>query len=344
MRVDRPPLLYSGLFWGIALSNDHEGTVFFPPEYYAPVRSGDWLGVDSPRASLHYSVEQMFVVDGICHADVRLVLAGSWQGEKSRVPEVVATATFRDGVPLPVGLDERVGDGNEDVRSRIRMSGSQVGNQDAQLPSFRQSGYQDSRLPLTGLVNGFLAVDQQVFATSYALAAARMRDHPEFRAWDPNSTARPLIVEHLNGNGPVEDVWEILWSNGGPQGQLARIVAHNRTAMGESENWSLTLATEETPTTPLVLSQAVSMSGLTWLHDRVYDRPIEIIRCDFGEGTCYVSNHADSGRPYEGTRGGAMYHPGLGVWIEQGWVMVDDSLSRFSVGPPVVGNVGIPPA
>jgi hypothetical protein len=337
-RINRPPLLLAPFFWERPLAQGDTGTHDWPHTIGVP---------GYPQLhTLEYRVVETSMESAGCTATIWIdpgVYVYS-RGESYRMVESMYL-TFSESMPLPIDFKESyVRDARKDFR--LILLERRPGEGDP-LPPFRPTIYPNTELRLEQPVSGFLAGADGLFPTDYTEAHEVATQHPAAAEWLENRpAAQPLHVTHRMGDpgqdsiAPwgssqnlerVVDLWSITWvdpQDGEPFSvHVYRIESIGQILAQRLEARIVTTTWDDDAVVPID-PPWVTLEELAQIHRQRFGQEPEVINCRLHKAQCNIGTHESTRFPYAtltGAGGAIDIFPGLVVWVNEGWILQDES-------------------
>jgi len=333
MRDSRVPLLISG-----GMPEKMEGgqhlLIDSPPEMRGgpPARAQRIQG----GALLDITIQSTRMVDGKCNAFVEIIYT-ELKDTRSEV-KVGITAVYRDGVPLPVEYSERYPPSFGYLDTKLVLDEYHAAN-GADLPPWKPLARTNGSLQSGIAADGFLPFVISPFKTTFATAEQAIRSDEVAGAW-LNSRPDAAILEgrHLIGDPSTDvvDQWEVSWAD--TDMALLKATATKRrsllpdTPLTRQEIIQVTTNMGETAENlPQPAMSRVTLDELDRLSTIFYNEPVEFLSCDFFRNECWFGSHNATGWPRAGGSGGALPQPGLRVFLDSGWLFMEQSYAAHAL-------------
>lgn len=329
-RTDRPPLLGTPLIWNEPLETGDR----IVQTWYEPA----WNATGSPEIGerLDLRVAETWRDDGVCHArltgttrmDPFYYHETDEDGQETEATDSNLTLVVADDRPLPIRYrwaNPMLG------ASTLEMTAHRAGDGQP-LPSF-ESGIPEAtsaleRVPADEMWEG----SKEAHATGFGRARRAVEATETGGEWFANhSEAVPVDVDHdPDVDGQVVDRWDITWVDPTTRGLALDAVVERRNVLpggltGETE---VEARAERTwHALPLNRSTWPSFQAMNRISQQMYGEPAEDIYCELDEGDCHFGP-ADA-VVETGTALGTF------VFLPQGWIRLDTSLSPAPLPEPV---------
>lgn len=331
-RIKHVPLLFAPVAWDRALDASVDETVRFPH------RVDYGKGGDVWR-NLSFEGARIYRAEGACRIDVAIDIGFDWMRYN---------VTFEEDIPLPVRLaidysDQAETDGARHYFMTLREARAGTGDR---LPAYREPGLENRSLPREPLEDGFLADRGGVFPTDFDRALEEARKEERLAAWlQDHPDARIVDVRHVAGhpNSTITDRWWIIWTSREGDARGAAVTNETATPVGakREHNVAYAVTADEHVHPGNGTYRAVPMDVLVDLHETVYDRSPEVLRCNLGEEWCGIGTHDGTHKPYacdewcDWNYDGFGFTEGIEVWTTRGWIVREGAFGPAGLTQPV---------
>lgn len=333
-RLETPGLFLAPLVWDQPLTTQTVWDLELPATFGNP---------DPTNATdhLHGEVSTLEERGNRCVADLAFTLEEPNTDQDWRME-----VRYEEGTPLPTRfIVDRPAEYAEDLKDDGGMTlelSHQTPGKGVKLEPFERGDLPSSALEAASSVEGMPAgIDG--FPTGWRKALDAIRDDPQAGAWLENHpAAAPTKVEHRLGaaSSEVEDEWTVVWWGGPDAADSMRVtVTKEASAVSMVTGSETTVETQiqsavDEPARPEVVP---TFDAIRRVHDRVYDREVEVLRCTFSQAPiCKIGTHNGTRALRVGGSGSGIgiVIPGLLLDLETGRFTQEASIRQDIVGPP----------
>ncbi len=330
MRDGRAPLFISGALPS-ELEAGHRIGINSAPE----VRGGPRARAERIEggAALDGSVQRTELIRGVCHAFVEIEYS-ELRNTRSEI-QIQIRATYRDGRPLPVEYTEHYPPSFGYLDMKLVLAEYRGAN-GAALPEWNPPSRQNGSLKTQIAPDGFLPYTKNIFPTTFAEAEQAIRADEVAATWlNARADATLLEVRHVMGDPSTDavDQWEITWADN-EKALLTATATKRRSLLPDTpvtkreEIQVTTKLGDKADDLPGPVTPRIALDDMDKLSRTFYKEPLEFLSCDFFRNDCWFGSHNVTGWPKAGETGGGLPQPGLMIFLEAGWLFMEQSYAQ----------------